>query len=313
MPCLRYRESADNDALAAAKAACDGGNGDPKACGEQTRLEQKDSQQQEAYVECRANGYSGSGCLTVLSDVVASLSSYAGTISYWASQKDQQAAKQLLEGSGGADQILKILAPNGVENLTAEQKRDLPAIYGLLVTDPAGVLGIPSMVQQASNGDPAAMAQIVALATKLKIFGTSTLGEIAKTSEAASNSKSNVWSLNPIDRGNSIESSLAQTDYSSANGWFRIGAERNGYFPLIDFQNGNTVVSLKTVDTTGSTWMARMKNSIDQLDDTPITVDGTLATKVLDVRVQPGGADAARDLVRYGASKGITVIVKEFQ
>ncbi|MBB3386679.1 filamentous hemagglutinin, partial [Rhizobium sp. BK609] len=306
-----YLNHADNDALAAAKAACDGGNGDPKACGEQTRLEQKDSQQQEAYVGCRANGYSGSGCLTVLSDVVASLSSYAGTISYWASEKDQQAAKQLLEGSGGADQILKILAPNGVENLTAEQKRDLPAIYGLLVTDPAGFFGIPSMIQQASNGDPAAMAQIVALATKLKIFGTSTLGEIAKTSEAAS--KSNVWSLNPIDRGNSIETSLAQTDYSSANGWFRIGAERNGYFPLIDFQNGNTVVSVKTVDTTGSTWMSRIQNTIDELRRSDITVDGSPATKILDIRVQPGGIDAAQALVDYGRNQGITVLVKEFR
>ncbi|WP_411907002.1 hemagglutinin repeat-containing protein [Rhizobium mayense] len=190
-----YLNHADNDALAAAKAACDGGNGDQKACGEQTRLEQKDSEQQQAYVGCRANGYSGAGCLTVLSDVVASLSSYAGTISYWASEKDQQAAKQLLEGSGGADQILKILAPNGVENLTAEQKRDLPAIYGLLVTDPAGVLGIPSLIQQASDGDPAAMAQIVALATKLKIFGSSTLGEITKTNEA-----STVGTVNGFDK-----------------------------------------------------------------------------------------------------------------
>ncbi|WP_245300445.1 hemagglutinin repeat-containing protein [Rhizobium sp. YK2] len=308
-----YLNHADNDALAAAKAACDGGNGDQKACGEQTRLEQKDSEQQQAYVGCRANGYSGAGCLTVLSDVVASLSSYAGTISYWASEKDQQAAKQLLEGSGGADQIFKILAPNGVENLTAEQKRDLPAIYGLLVTDPAGVLGIPSMIQQASNGDPAAMAQIVALATKLKIFGSSTLGEITKTNETASNSKSSVWSLNPIDRGNSIESSLAQTDYSSANGWFRIGAERNGYFPLIDFQNGNTVVSLKTVDTTGSTWMSRMQNTIDELRRSDITVDGSPATKILDIRVQPGGVDAAQALVDYGRNQGVTVLVKEFR
>lgn len=308
-----YLNHADNDALAAAKAACDGGNGDQKACGEQTRLEQKDSEQQQAYVGCRANGYSGAGCLTVLSDVVASLSSYAGTISYWASEKDQQAAKQLLEGSGGADQIFKILAPNGVENLTAEQKRDLPAIYGLLVTDPAGVLGIPSMIQQASNGDPAAMAQVVALATKLKIFGSSTLGEITKTNEAASSSNSSVWSLNPIDRGNSIESSLAQTDYNSANGWFRIGAERNGYFPLIDFQNGNTVVSVKTVDTTGSTWMSRMQNTIDELRRNDITVDGSPATKILDIRVQPGGVDAAQALVDYGRIQGITVLVKEFR
>ncbi len=308
-----YLNHADNDALAAAKAACDGGKGDPKACGEQTRLEQKDTQQQAAYVACRANGYSGSGCLVVLSDVVASLSSYAGTISYWASQEDQDAAKQLLSNSGGVDQILKILAPNGVENLTAEQQRDLPAIYGLLVTDPAGVFGIPYMIQQANNGDPAAMAQVVALASKLKIFGSATLGEIAKTNAAATNPQSSVWSLNPIDRGKSIESSLARTEYSDANGWFNIGAEKNGYFPLIDFQSGNTVVSLKTVDTTGSTWMARMQNTIDELGSRPITVNGNLANKVLDIRVQPGGADAAQALVEYGQREGVTVVIKEFQ
>lgn len=174
-----YLNHADNDALNAAKAACDASKGaDAEACGEKTRLEAKDKQQQEAYVACRTNGYSGSGCTAVLADVVAALSSYAGTISYWVSPENQQTLKEQLESSGGGDQILKILAPNGVENLTAEQKRDLPSIYGLLVTDPLGIFGIPYAIQQASNGDPAAMAQILAIATKLKIFGSGTLGEI---------------------------------------------------------------------------------------------------------------------------------------
>lgn len=72
-------------------------------------------------------------------------------------------------------------------------------------------------------------------------------------------------SLAPTARGVSIESQLAQTEYSAANGWYQDGAENNGYFPLVDFQNGNTLVSLKTVDTTVTTWLPRMKSVIDEL------------------------------------------------
>lgn len=105
---------------------------------------------------------------------------------------------------------------------------------------------------------------------------------------------------------------LAQTEYSSANGWFHIGAENNGFFPLIDFQSGKTVISLKTVDTTGSTWMSRMENTINELRDSGITVNGTPATKILDIRVQPGGVAAAQALVDYGKRRNVTVVVKEF-
>ncbi|MBY4629957.1 hemagglutinin repeat-containing protein [Rhizobium croatiense] len=121
-----------------------------------------------------------------------------------------------------------------------------------------------------------------------------------------------VWSLNPIVRGNSVESLLAQTEYSSANGWFHIGAEKNGFFPLIDFQSGNTVISLKTVNTTGSSWMGRMERTIDELSGSGITINGNPAKKILDIRVQPGGAAAAQALVDYGRSEGITVLIKEF-
>ncbi|WP_245519334.1 hemagglutinin repeat-containing protein [Neorhizobium sp. JUb45] len=121
-----------------------------------------------------------------------------------------------------------------------------------------------------------------------------------------------VWSLNPIERGISIEKSLAQTEYSLANGWYNIGATKGGYFPLIDFQGGNTVISLKTVDTTGSTWMSRMERTIDELRDSGITVNGITPNKVLDIRVQPGGAEAAQALQLYGERNGVTVIVKEY-
>ncbi len=53
-----YLDHADNDALNAAKAACDASKRtDTKACGEQTRLEAKDKQQQDAYVACQPGGF----------------------------------------------------------------------------------------------------------------------------------------------------------------------------------------------------------------------------------------------------------------
>lgn len=116
----------------------------------------------------------------------------------------------------------------------------------------------------------------------------------------------------PTARGVTIESQLAQTEYSAANGWYQVGAENNGYFPLVDFQNGNTLVSLKTVDTTGTTWLPRMESVIDQLGSSGATVNGTPANMVLDLRVQPGGSAAAQSLVSYGASRGVTVTIKVY-
>ncbi|MDR6353696.1 adhesin HecA-like repeat protein [Pseudomonas psychrotolerans] len=101
---------------------------------------------------------------------------------------------------------------------------------------------------------------------------------------------SDVWKLSPTQRGVEIESYLAKADYSSQNGWYNVGAERNGYFPLVDFQNGNTLVSLKSVDTSGSTWLARMQNHIIDLGTNGAKVNDMPANMVLDLRVQPGGS-----------------------
>ncbi|MGA4004712.1 DUF6862 domain-containing protein, partial [Ralstonia nicotianae] len=125
-------------------------------------------------------------------------------------------------------------------------------------------------------------------------------------------STGSVWSLPPTDRGVAIESRLATTEYSAANGWYNVGAANNGYFPLVDFQNGNTLVSLKSVDTMGATWQSRMENVINQLGAGRATVNGVPANMVLDLRVQPGGEAAAQYLVSYGAARGVTVIVKVF-
>jgi len=134
----------------------------------------------------------------------------------------------------------------------------------------------------------------------------------AGSDAAAAGSTSSVWSLSPIARGNAIESSLAHTEYSTANGWYQVGAENNGYFPLVDFQQGDTLVSLKTVDTGGSTWMGRMESTIDDLANNGATVNDQPANMVLDLRVQPGGAQDAQPLINYGRQRGVNVIVKEY-
>jgi hypothetical protein len=66
-------------------------------------------------------------------------------------------------------------------------------------------------------------------------------------------------------RGIAIEHHLASTEYSIANGWFRVGAEKNGYFELFVFQRDNTLVSMKTADTTSKGWLKRIKNDILEL------------------------------------------------
>lgn len=40
-----------------------------------------------------------------------------------------------------------------------------------------------------------------------------------------------------------IELHLAKTGHPQQCDWYNVGAERNGYFPLVDFQKGKTLVS----------------------------------------------------------------------
>ncbi|TEW50611.1 VENN motif pre-toxin domain-containing protein [Psychromonas algicola] len=115
------------------------------------------------------------------------------------------------------------------------------------------------------------------------------------------------WTLEPTTRGIEIEKHLALTDYKD---WYNVGSEYNGYFPLVDFQKGNTLVSLKTVDTNGKTWMSRMQNHIDDLATRIATIDNQPANMVLDLRVQPGGINSASSLIQYGREIGVTVIIK---
>ncbi len=145
--------------------------------------------------------------------------------------------------------------------------------------------------------------------------GANLFQEWAQKSAIPSNGKTlglpqNLWSKAPTDRGSIIEGYLAATDYKE---WFNVGQLNNGKFPLVDFQKGNNLVSLKTVDTTGKTWISRMQDHITDLGSRGATVDGLKANMILDLRVQPGGLNAARSLIQFGQKNNVTVVVKEIQ
>lgn len=91
-----------------------------------------------------------------------------------------------------------------------------------------------------------------------------------------------------------------------------MGAERKGTFPLVDFQNGNTLISLKTVDTKGGSWRGDMEEHIDDLNRRRGTVANVDAIMTLDIRVQPGGADVAKYLEEYGQRANVIVNISEF-
>jgi filamentous hemagglutinin family protein len=124
-----------------------------------------------------------------------------------------------------------------------------------------------------------------------------------------------IWNLSPIDRGNEIEKILAKTDYKD---WGNVGALNNGKFPLVDFHKGKKIVSLKSVDTNGSTWYKRMEDHITDLGNrgNKATVDGINVEEViLDLRVQPGGLNnpSLAKLKEFASDNKITLKIQEFK
>ncbi len=162
-----YLDHADNDALNAAKAACKGG--DDEACKEKARLEAKDKQQQDAMIACKPSGYQAEGCGAVFASVVAALSSYSGTASSWFISADEYRSElDELNRSGGFEQILKIMAPEGFDKLSPQERSDAVKLITVLTGDPFGVTAIPSLIAKASNGDPLALVQVLTFLSKFK-------------------------------------------------------------------------------------------------------------------------------------------------
>ena len=141
----------------------------------------------------------------------------------------------------------------------------------------------------------------------------------ASTTNGATN-RADVWNMsNQFERGRKIEDDLAITEYSS---WQKtdnfIDPKTNkpfttDNFPLVDFQNGQHVVSVKSANTTGSSWKNKLQTHIRELGRTDITVSGKPVSKTLDIRVQPGGFNDAKPLIEYGIRRNVEVVIKEYK
>lgn len=151
--------------------------------------------------------------------------------------------------------------------------------------------------------------KLLNLSTKLGAREVVALEEVVRRGALSSGELAEVWKLSPLVRGRLIEAHLAATEYKS---WFNVGQLHNGKFPLVDFQKENVLISVKSVDTTGATWMRRMENHIVALGNTHATVDGKKATMILDLRVQPGGKTSAESLEKIAARYNVELRIKEF-
>ncbi len=126
---------------------------------------------------------------------------------------------------------------------------------------------------------------------------------------------SDVWKLDPTTRGVATEKILADTEYAD---WFNCGQLDNGYFPVVDFQRGMDVVSLKTIDPTLPSYQngKGTKKVLDYIDalNRKITIDGEDANKILDIRVPQGtkGDLNIKAIEDYATQRNITVMIKEF-
>ncbi len=168
---------------------------------------------------------------------------------------------------------------------------------------------IDKAVDKMTAGASPQLRGAIKLVVDIGLGGAGGLAKAADKSAISAAEKLAVWNLRATKRGSQIEKQLSQTEYKD---WFHAGAQHGGTFPLIDFQKGRTLVSLKTVDTNGVTWLERMEDHIEDLGTRGATVGGQLATMVLDLRVQPGGAQAAQQLIQFGKQFGVKVIVKEY-
>ncbi len=141
---------------------------------------------------------------------------------------------------------------------------------------------------------------IAALAVLVEMFSTPEL-------------PGNLWSLDPKLRGDLVEDYLAKTEYAD---WYNVGNSKGGYFDLVDFQLGNSLVSLKTADTTAASWarqgMREMYAHIRDLGTRRAKVDGRPAQMSLDIRTPPSGMSPrdAQALRSYGSQFGVQVNIK---
>ena len=83
---------------------------------------------------------------------------------------------------------------------------------------------------------------------------------------------------------------------------------------MVDFQHGQTALSLKTLDPQLPSAGNDLIQAYPQAQRADIKINQQPANKVLDIRVPPGQSGAAilTKLKDYGDQQGIRVIVKEY-
>ncbi|WP_264850231.1 hypothetical protein [Clostridium omnivorum] len=192
-----------------------------------------------------------------------------------------------------------------------EKARIIGKIAGeILITVLAtkGMSALKNIIQDSAKAGK--LAELIEIGKNRKI-GSAEVGSIFEGAAEA-----DVWALKATERGNAIEEALSKTDYKD---WYNIGQADNGYFKAIDFQKGNNVVSLKSIDPTlpsyrGNGATNKVLEYLDKLD-LPITVDGKLANKVLDVRIPQGTMNNFNmsQLLDEASQRGIKLIIKEFK
>lgn len=103
-----------------------------------------------------------------------------------------------------------------------------------------------------------------------------------------------MWNKPAFVRGKLIENYLADTEYSE---WFHIGAEHNGFFPVIDFHMDKKIVSLKTLDPSSASYtpdivINKIRKYAETLEEFKIYHGEVLCDeKILDIRVPKGTID----------------------
>ncbi|WP_099223083.1 hypothetical protein [Listeria costaricensis] len=140
------------------------------------------------------------------------------------------------------------------------------------------------------------------------------VGKYADELAALTKELDDIWDLPQLEGGNKIEEILAKTEYQE---WWNCGQLYDGKFPTIDFQLGNEVVSLKSLDPrlpsyTGDKATKQVLQYLNDLDK-QITVSDISANKTLDLRIPKGTLDTLDlELLQDEAIEmGINLEIKE--
>ena len=116
----------------------------------------------------------------MLGDVAAALSSYSGIAPVYLGTAEWQ---KIVGDRDTLDQILRIMAPEGIDKLSAEERRELDFSIRVLTGDPTGLTALPAIIKAAKDGSPSAILQAVAIFTRIKGLGS--LGKLLGKDEAA--------------------------------------------------------------------------------------------------------------------------------